>query len=138
MVKTEKDERVIVEIQNNEEYDYLQRILYGACKTIAQNLKRGEPYSLIKKVISWKSKTTWWLKGNKKQEDNTVVFFEKTVRAVNVYIYTYICIHIYSKPEYFLQPELQPEGPISWLGYWSWIPACPTIPFIWQCIFRPA
>lgn len=52
MVKTEKDERIIVEIQNNEEYDYLQRILYGACKTIAQNLKKGEAYALVKKVIS--------------------------------------------------------------------------------------
>lgn len=52
MVKTSNDERIIVEIQNNEEYDYLQRILYGACKTIAQNLKKGEAYSLVKKVIS--------------------------------------------------------------------------------------
>jgi predicted transposase/invertase (TIGR01784 family) len=52
MVKTAKDERIIVEIQNNEEYDYLQRILYGACKTITQNLKKGEAYSLVKKVVS--------------------------------------------------------------------------------------
>lgn len=52
MVKTANNERIIVEIQNNEEYDYLQRILYGACKTIAQNLKKGEAYSLVKKVIS--------------------------------------------------------------------------------------
>jgi predicted transposase/invertase (TIGR01784 family) len=52
MVKTGKDERIIVEIQNNEEYDYLQRILYGACKTITQNLKKGEAYSFVKKVIS--------------------------------------------------------------------------------------
>ncbi|MFN0200371.1 MAG: PD-(D/E)XK nuclease family transposase [Bacteroidia bacterium] len=52
MVKTAKDERIIVEIQNNEEYDYLQRILYGACKTITENLKKGEAYALVKKVIS--------------------------------------------------------------------------------------
>jgi hypothetical protein len=39
MVKTANNERIIVEIQNNEEFDYLQRILYGACKTIAQNLE---------------------------------------------------------------------------------------------------
>ena len=52
MVKTLKDERIIVEIQNNEEFDYLQRILFGACKTITENMKRGEPYSTIKKVIS--------------------------------------------------------------------------------------
>ena len=52
MVKTANNERIIVEIQNNEEFDYLQRILYGACKTIAQNLKKGEAYALVKKVIS--------------------------------------------------------------------------------------
>ncbi len=52
MIKTLKNERIIVEIQNNEEYDYLQRILYGACKTITQNLKKGEAYAFVKKVIS--------------------------------------------------------------------------------------
>jgi predicted transposase/invertase (TIGR01784 family) len=52
LVKTAKDERVIVEVQNNEEYDYLHRILFGACKTIVENMKRGYEYSQVKKVIS--------------------------------------------------------------------------------------
>ena len=52
LVKTAKDERIIVEIQNNEEYDYLHRILFGACKTIVENMHRGFEYSLVKKVIS--------------------------------------------------------------------------------------
>jgi predicted transposase/invertase (TIGR01784 family) len=52
MVKTINDERIIVEIQNNEEFDYLQRILYGACKTISENMKKGDPYSKVKKVVS--------------------------------------------------------------------------------------
>jgi predicted transposase/invertase (TIGR01784 family) len=52
LVKTAKDERIIVEVQNNEEYDYLHRILFGACKTIVENMKRGFKYSLVKKVIS--------------------------------------------------------------------------------------
>lgn len=52
MVKTAKDERIIVEIQNNDEFDYLQRILYGACKTISENMSRGDSYSSVKKVIS--------------------------------------------------------------------------------------
>jgi predicted transposase/invertase (TIGR01784 family) len=52
LVKTAKDERIIVEIQNNEEYDSLYRILFGACKTIVENMHRGFEYSLVKKVIS--------------------------------------------------------------------------------------
>ena len=52
LVKTTNDERVIVEIQNNTEYDYLQRILFGACKTIVENMQSGAAYDTIKKVIS--------------------------------------------------------------------------------------
>jgi predicted transposase/invertase (TIGR01784 family) len=52
MVKTQKEERIIIEIQNNEEFDYLQRILFGACKTITETMKRGMAYSGVKKVIS--------------------------------------------------------------------------------------
>lgn len=52
LVKTDKDERVIIEIQNNTEYDYLLRILFGACKTIVENMVEGQPYSTIKRIIS--------------------------------------------------------------------------------------
>ena len=52
MVKTLKGEHIIIEIQNNEEFDYLQRILYGASKTIAETMKRGMAYENVKKVIS--------------------------------------------------------------------------------------
>ena len=52
MVKNSKGEHVIVEVQNNEEYDYLQRILYGTSKTITDNISKGQPYTFVKKVIS--------------------------------------------------------------------------------------
>jgi predicted transposase/invertase (TIGR01784 family) len=52
LVRDHKDERIIVEIQNNKEYDYLQRILFGASKTLAENIDEGNPYSKIKKIIS--------------------------------------------------------------------------------------
>ena len=52
MVKNSKDEHIIVEVQNNEEYDYLQRILYGTSKTITDNISKGQPYTFVKKVIS--------------------------------------------------------------------------------------
>ena len=52
LVKTATDERIIVEIQNNTEYDYLQRILFGVCKTIVENMESGSTYDTIKRVIS--------------------------------------------------------------------------------------
>ena len=52
LVKDANDERIIIEIQNNKEYDYLQRILYGTAKTLVENIGEGKSYSFIKKIIS--------------------------------------------------------------------------------------
>jgi predicted transposase/invertase (TIGR01784 family) len=52
MIKNSKGEFIIVEVQNNEEYDYLQRILYGTSKTIIENIAKGQTYSNVKKVLS--------------------------------------------------------------------------------------
>ena len=51
MVKSE-NEQFIIEIQNSREVDYLERILFGASKVIVENLKLGEKYGNITKVIS--------------------------------------------------------------------------------------
>jgi predicted transposase/invertase (TIGR01784 family) len=52
MIKNSKEELIIVEVQNNEEYDYLQRILYGTSKTITENIQKGQAYSNVKKILS--------------------------------------------------------------------------------------
>jgi predicted transposase/invertase (TIGR01784 family) len=52
LVKLGKKELVIIEIQNDDEYDYFQRILYGVSKSISENLQEGNPYKNVKKVIS--------------------------------------------------------------------------------------
>ena len=52
MIKNSKGEHIIVEVQNNEEYDYLQRILYGTSKTIIENIAKGQSYAFVKKIIS--------------------------------------------------------------------------------------
>ncbi|MFH0926235.1 MAG: Rpn family recombination-promoting nuclease/putative transposase [bacterium] len=43
---------IIIEIQNEREVHYLERLLFGASKLIIENLKLGELYKNIKKVIS--------------------------------------------------------------------------------------
>lgn len=51
-VKNGQGEIVIVEVQHDYEWDYLQRILYSTSKVIAEHLEQGAAYSKIVKVIS--------------------------------------------------------------------------------------
>jgi predicted transposase/invertase (TIGR01784 family) len=52
LVKTAKDELIIVEIQNDFQIDFLQRLLYGASKATVEYIKKGEDYGNIKRIIS--------------------------------------------------------------------------------------
>ncbi len=52
LVKNSKGEMVIVEIQNQNEYDYFHRMAYGASKVITEYISVGQPYKNIKKVYS--------------------------------------------------------------------------------------
>ncbi|MFP5041998.1 Rpn family recombination-promoting nuclease/putative transposase [Parasediminibacterium sp. JCM 36343] len=47
-----KNELIIIEIQSTYEIDYFHRMAYGVSKSISENLKLGQRYSEIKKVIS--------------------------------------------------------------------------------------
>jgi hypothetical protein len=52
LVKDSKGELVIIEIQNQNEYDYFHRMAYGTSKAITEFISIGEPYKNIKKVFS--------------------------------------------------------------------------------------
>lgn len=52
LVKDSKGELVIIEIQNQNEYDYFHRMAYGASKVLTEYITIGEPYRNIKKVYS--------------------------------------------------------------------------------------
>ena len=45
-------EIILVEIQQSEEYYYLQRMVYGVAKTITEHITKGKQYSDVKKVYS--------------------------------------------------------------------------------------
>ena len=51
-VRNSKQEIIIIEIQYDREYDYLQRIFYAVSKTAIEHLEENESYSGITKVIS--------------------------------------------------------------------------------------
>lgn len=43
MVLDSKGQHLIIEIQNERESDYLERLLFGTSKVIVENVKLGEP-----------------------------------------------------------------------------------------------
>jgi predicted transposase/invertase (TIGR01784 family) len=52
LTQNSKNELIIIEIQSTYEIDYFHRMVFGVSKSISQNLKLGQQYSEIKKVIS--------------------------------------------------------------------------------------
>ena len=52
LTKNSKNELIIIEIQSTFEIDYFHRMAYGVSKSITENLKLGQKYAEIKKVIS--------------------------------------------------------------------------------------
>ena len=51
-VRNSQQDIIIIEIQYDREYDYLQRIFYGVSKTAIEYIKENESYASITKVIS--------------------------------------------------------------------------------------
>ena len=52
LVKDSKGELIIIEVQNDREYDYFQRMLYGVSKAISEHIEEGSAYAKVKKVIA--------------------------------------------------------------------------------------
>ena len=52
LAENEKGELFLVEIQNNDEYAYFQRMLFGTSKLVTEYIHRGEGYENIRKIYS--------------------------------------------------------------------------------------
>ncbi len=52
LVRSQSNELMLVEVQNDAQIDYFQRMLYGTAKLITEYIKEGEPYGTIKKIFS--------------------------------------------------------------------------------------
>ncbi len=52
LVKNNKDELIIIEIQNSYAIDYFLRILFGISKAITEHIQVGDQWTAVKKVIS--------------------------------------------------------------------------------------
>ena len=45
-------EIILIEVQYQRQFDYLQRIFYGTARAVVENLQEGQPYDKVAKVIS--------------------------------------------------------------------------------------
>ncbi|CAK0776442.1 transposase [Gammaproteobacteria bacterium] len=45
-------EIILIEVQYQRQFDYLQRIFYGTARVVVENLREGQPYDKVAKVIS--------------------------------------------------------------------------------------
>lgn len=52
LVENSKKELIIIEVQVEDQLDYVQRIIYGVSKIITEHIKEASAYKDIKKVIS--------------------------------------------------------------------------------------
>ena len=52
LAENSKGELVLIEVQNGQEVDYFQRMLFGVSKLITEHIKLGEDYLEVKKVYS--------------------------------------------------------------------------------------
>lgn len=52
LAENSKGELVLIEVQNNNEYAYFQRMLFGTSKLVTEYINRGEGYENIRKVYS--------------------------------------------------------------------------------------
>jgi len=51
-VRNQKQEIILIEVQYEREFDFLQRILFSTAKVITEHMAQGDPYGQVVKVIS--------------------------------------------------------------------------------------
>lgn len=52
LAEDSKGEFILIEVQNNNEYAYFQRMLFGASKLVTEYINRGDSYEKVRKVYS--------------------------------------------------------------------------------------
>ena len=52
LAENSKAELILIEVQNNSEYAYFQRMLFGTSKLLTEYIERGDSYDKVRKVYS--------------------------------------------------------------------------------------
>ena len=60
LAENSKGELVLIEIQNNNEYAYFQRMLFGASKLVTEYINRGQGYDKVRRCTASTSCISLW------------------------------------------------------------------------------
>lgn len=52
LAENSKGNLILIEVQNNNEYAYFQRMLFGTSKLVTEYINRGEGYDKVRKIYS--------------------------------------------------------------------------------------
>ena len=52
LAENSKGDLILIEVQNNNEYAYFQRMLFGVSKLVTEYMRRGEGYEKVRKIYS--------------------------------------------------------------------------------------
>ena len=61
LAEDSKGRLLLFEIQNNNEFAYFQRMLFGVSKLVTEYIRRGQGYENIRKIYSINSSTSLWV-----------------------------------------------------------------------------
>ena len=89
-----KGRQIIIEIQNQREVDYLQRILWGTSKAVVEGLELGSKYSEVVKVISI---SILYHNMRLDEKDNTDFIYYGTTELVGLHTKKPLVLHEASK-----------------------------------------
>ena len=51
-IEIENGELILIEVQINDQIDFLSRLLFGVSRAISEHIKKGDSYKQVKKVYS--------------------------------------------------------------------------------------
>ena len=108
---------IIIEVQHDKEPDYLERVYYGTCKSLIDNMQEGYRYKNIKKIISvsivyWQMlEKSYLIKGEMSFKDLTDNNQELSVKDSQKIFAEY----------YFIQPEWFNDNIKSKIDEWVYM-----------------
>ena len=77
LAENSKGELVLIEVQNNNEYAYFQRMLFGTSKLVTEYINRGESYdiALISSISLWDMELISFIMERRSSEVSTPMTF---------------------------------------------------------------
>ena len=88
LAENSKGELVLIEVQNNNEYAYFQRMLFGTSKLVTEYINKGESYDKVRKIYSvnislWDTVRILFIMERRSSEASTPMIFLNSPHSRN-------------------------------------------------------